>query len=191
MLLVLEALATPLLDAGNELLVGGVEHLSPEAGFLSPLRHERIEEGLVLAGGVHPTLDPHLLHHIDKTETRSGHADGANQASLVGVDGIGRTGDVVGARSPQIGDHRVQLGVRILTTQTADLVIDVARLHRTAARTVDPQHNRAGILVLEGRPQTADDIVGTGPLLVGNHPLHLDQRGMRLQRSRLLQARPG
>ncbi|MNI21635.1 hypothetical protein D3C73_751670 [compost metagenome] len=62
------------------------------------------------------------------------------------------------------------------TAQTLDLVIDITRLHRTAARAVDAQDDALDLLVLESRTQAANDIVCTGRLLVGNHASHIDQR---------------
>ncbi|MNG14241.1 hypothetical protein D3C84_979790 [compost metagenome] len=60
--------------------------------------------------------------------------------------------------------------------QATDLVIDITRLHRTAARAVDAQDDALDLLVLESRAQAANDIVCAGRLLVGNHACHIDQR---------------
>src|SRR5690606_37709339 len=49
-------------------------------------------------------------------------------------------------------------------------------LHRAAAGTVDAQDDAARALGAEGRAQAADDIVGAGRFLVGDHAAHLDQR---------------
>ena len=125
--------------AVDELLVGGIQHLLPELGLLGLLRLERIEERLVLAGGIDASLDTELLHGADETEAGRRHADGTDQAGLVGVDLVGGAGDVVGAGGTQVADHRIDLDVRVLAAQATNLVIDIARLHRTAARTVDPQ----------------------------------------------------
>ena len=67
---------------------------------------------------------------------------------------------------------RADLGVAL------DLVVHVTRLHRTAARAVDPQDHTFDFLVLKGCAQAADDVVGTGRLLVGNHAGDVDQRGV-------------
>ena len=185
----LEPVAAPFFHAVDELLVGGIQHLLPELGLLGLLRLERIEERLVLAGGIDAPLDTELLHGADETEAGRRHADGADQAGLVGVDLVGGAGDVVGAGGTQVADHRIDLDVRVLAAQATNLVIDIAGLHRTAARTVDPQDDPLGTLILERRAQGRDDIVGTGRLIVGDHALHLDQcRVATAARGRFLQA---
>ncbi|MNV20834.1 hypothetical protein D3C71_1117550 [compost metagenome] len=178
MLLVLQAITTALLDAVDELLVRGIEHALPEGGFFRLLRLERIEERFVLARGVGATLHTQLFHGADKTVTGRRHTNGAHQARLVGIDLISRTGDVIGTRSAQIGNHRIELGVRVQATQTTNLVIDITRLHRTAARAVDAQDDALDLFIFESGTQAADDIVGAGRLLVGDHAGDVDQCGV-------------
>ncbi len=76
----LEPVAAPFFHAVDELLVGGIQHLLPELGLLGLLRLERIEERLVLAGGIDAPLDTELLHGADETEAGRRHTDGADQA---------------------------------------------------------------------------------------------------------------
>ena len=76
----------------------------------------------------------------------------------------------------------------MLGAQTADLIIDIARLHRAAARAIDAQNHALGFRVLEGGAQAANYIVRAGRLLIGNHATHLNQRRMTVTaRRRLLQ----
>src|SRR5690606_5571886 len=127
-----------------ELAMSGCQHTAPELGFFRLLRLKGIKERFVLAGGIHPPLNTQLLQGANETEGSSGHTDGPNQARLVGIDLIGGTGNVIGPRSAQIGNYRVDLGLRILSAQPADLIVDIARLHRTAAWTIDTQDHRPG-----------------------------------------------
>ena len=158
--------------------MSGFQHTLPELGFLSFLRLEWIEKRLVLTRGVHPAIHTQLLHHPDKAESSRRHTNGADQTGLVGINLIGRTGNVVSPRRPQISDHRIQLDRWIFGTQATNLVIDIARLHWATTRTVDTQDNPFGIGILKGRAQAADNIVGTGRLLISNHAAHFDHRGM-------------
>ncbi|MNG31676.1 hypothetical protein D3C84_1175240 [compost metagenome] len=63
-------------------------------------------------------------------------------------------------------------------TQAADLVIDITRLHRTATRAIDAQNDALDLFILESGAQAANDIVGAGRLLVGDHAVDVDQRGV-------------
>ena len=54
-------------------------------------------------------------------------------------------------------------------TQALDFVVDIARLHRTTAWTVNAQHNTLGIGVFKRVTQRTNQIVGTGLLLISNH----------------------
>src|SRR3989344_1281716 len=174
MLRILETLTAPTLDAIDELLMSGRQNTSPEPGLLRLFWLKRVQKRLVLARGIHTTLDTELLHGIDKTKGGRGHFDRADQTGLVRVDLIGRTGDVIGARSTQIGDHRIDLDGRVLAAQATNLVIDVARLNRTAARAVDAQDHTLRIGILEGRTQGAHDVIRTRGFLIGNHSAHVD-----------------
>src|SRR5476649_3071209 len=106
MILILETVATALLDAGDELAVRRVQHALPERGFIRLWRLERIKECLVLARGVATTTQAQLLHQAGEAKARCRHANGTHQTGLVGVDLVSGTGDVVGTRSPQVGNDR-------------------------------------------------------------------------------------
>ncbi|MNJ39738.1 hypothetical protein D3C77_346190 [compost metagenome] len=158
--------------------MGRFQHALPERRFFRLLWLERIKEGLVLTRGVGTALDTKLLHGADKAVTGSRNADGADQTGLVGVDLVRGTGDVVSAGGAQIADHRVQLDLRVLGAQATYLVVDVTRLHRATTRTVDTQDHRLGFRILERFAQATDDVIGTGRLLIGNHPAHFNQRSV-------------
>ncbi len=156
------------------------QHPLPELGLLPLLGLEGIEKRLVLAGGIDAPLDTQFFQGIDKTEGRRSHADGAHQTGLIGVDLIRRARDVIGTRGTEIGNHCIDLDRRILGAQAADLVVDVAGLHRTSARTVDPQYHALGVGILESGPQCAHHLVRTRRLLVGDHAPHVDDGGVSI-----------
>ncbi|MNE68709.1 hypothetical protein D3C80_1643860 [compost metagenome] len=64
----------------------------------------------------------------------------------------------------------------MLAAQALDLVIYIAGLHRTTAWAIDPQDDALGALILERGTQSPDNVIGTPRLVIGDHPLHFDQR---------------
>ena len=182
MLGILQTLTPPLAHTVDELAMRGLQHRLPELGLVGTRWREGIQEGLVLTRRVEAAIDTELFHGADEAEAGGRHADRPHQTGLVGIDGVRGAGDVVGTRSTQIGDHGVDPRLRMLGPQATDLVIDVAGLHRAATGTVDAQHDATRPGILEGRPQAADDVVGAGIFLIGNHAAHLDQRGVRTTR---------
>ena len=74
------------------------------------------------------------------------------------------------------------IGVQL--TQTANFVIDIARLHWAAAGAIDAQNNALGGVVAKGVAQGGDDLVGTGAFLIGDHAAHFDQRGVTVALAR-------
>ncbi|MCY1539452.1 hypothetical protein D9M68_750390 [compost metagenome] len=140
----------------------------------------------MFARGVDATLDTQLAHGVDEAEGRRGHADGTDQAGLVGIDLIRSAGNVIGTGSTQIGNHGIDLDVLVRLAQPANLVIDVAGLHRAAARTVDAQHHTLGLRILEGGTQSGDYVVRTGRLLIRDHSAHFHQSRVLLAARRAL-----
>ena len=59
--------------------------------------------------------------------------------------------------------------------QALDLVVDITRLHRTAAGTVDADDDALGVLVLERRPQAIYDLVGAGRASGTDHAADINQ----------------
>ena len=94
-----------------------------------------------------------------ETEAVHEHADGADDAGLVGVYFVGGGDGVIAARGTDVADHRVQRNLGILLAQPQDFVVDVAGLHRAAAGAVGAQHDTDGVLGLERRAQAGDDVI--------------------------------
>src|SRR5258706_2268483 len=130
----LQALASPRANDVDELLVDLREHLLRMLLVRRILGRERIEEILVLPGGVRAPLDAELLHRIDEAEARDDHADGAHEARLVDVDPVGRARHVVTARCAQVLHHDIERLFPVLGAKAAPLVADLTRLHPASAR---------------------------------------------------------
>ncbi len=137
-------------------------------------RRERTHDGLVLAGRERAVFHPQLLHQSLHTEALHDHADRADQAALGHIDLVGRGRHVIGAAGSHVGDHGIDLLLRMQGTQAPDLVIDIRRLHRTAARAVDAQQHRLAVRRLEGRPQPLHDLGRIRLGAVGNLAAHVD-----------------
>ena len=167
-----------------------VEHLLRMRALFRVERGERIEETLVVASREQPALDAQLVQHAGETETVHQYADRADQACPVDEDLVGGNGDVIAPGCAYVLDHCIQRYVRILRTQSADLVVDLARLYRTAARAVDTQHDAHRIAVLERRLQAGGDLFGRRRAVVCDHPVHLYQRGVPARRGHLARAEP-
>src|SRR3990172_5005140 len=135
----LQALAAPLPDYIDELLMDLREPLLYIFLIRRLGRRERIEEALVLTGCDQAALHAELGHRSGKTETIHQHADGTDQAGLVHEDLVCCRRHVIAAGCANILDHHIQRNGRILGAQAADLVVDLPGLHRTAARAVDAQ----------------------------------------------------
>src|SRR5258706_6787422 len=174
----LQPLPAPLAHDADELLVDLADHLLRVLAVRRVLGHERIEEVLVLAGGVGAPLDAELFHGAGEAEAADDDADGADEARLVDVDPFGRHRDVVAAGGAQVLHHRVDRRVRVLGAQAPDLVVDVARLDGAAAGAVDAQHHALRVGVLEGAVQSLDDLLRGGLRIGSDDALHLDQRGV-------------
>ena len=132
----------------------------------------------MFTGGHQTPLGTDLFQGVDKAETVHQHANGANDAGLIGINLIGRGGDVVATRGANIGDHRIQFDLRILALQALDFIVHIAGLHRTATGAVDAQDDTGGVFVLEGPPQAADQVVGIGGCIGGNHAIEFNQCGV-------------
>ena len=158
-----------LVEHGLHVLAVGLAH-----------RRERVEQRLILSGGVHAALHAQLLGGFLYPEAGHDHADGADDAGRVGVDLVGGGGDVIGAGGAHIGDRRVQLLIRVLGAQPLDFVEHEVRLHRRTARAVDAQQHRFGVLRLEGVAQPAADQIGAGFGIRHDHAVQVDHRHVGL-----------
>src|SRR5207302_11402825 len=117
-------------------------------------------------------LDAELVQRAHESKAVHDHADRSHQASLVDVDLVGGDRDVVGARSADFLHHGVNGRVGVLATQAANLIVDLACLHGTAAGAVDLEHNALRSLVLERGLQACNQVVGAGA--AGSVDLTLD-----------------
>jgi hypothetical protein len=70
----------------------------------------------------------------------------------------------------------MQRNFRVLGAQPAYLVVDVARLHGTAAGAVDAQHDTLRVLVLERGVERENHLVGARLRLHADHALQVHQR---------------
>ena len=93
-----------------------------------------------------------------------------HHAGSARVDGVRGGRDVVAAGYRHVGNHRVQRRVRVHRPQADDLVVDVARLDRGAARAVDAHDDAGGVGVLERGLERGDDAIGARVPLVADDP---------------------
>src|SRR5215470_4277688 len=114
-----------------------VDHLLRVFALLGRDRRERVEEILVLARSQCTPLDAEFFHGTDEAEAVHYHADGPDEARLVDEDAVSRRGNVVGAGRADFLDDGVDRRVWVLGAQTTNLIVDLAGLHRAAARAVD------------------------------------------------------
>ena len=112
-LLPFQALATALFYAVDKLLMGGAQDGLPEFDLAVFLGLEGVKKCLVLAGGIHTAFHADLVQGVNKTEAGSGYPNGADEAGLVGIDFVGRTGNVIGTGSSQIGNDRIHRNGRM------------------------------------------------------------------------------
>ena len=138
---------------------------------LRPLGAERVEQALVLAGGVDPALDAVPGDQVLEAEGGRDHPDRADDAVGVEMDPVGRGRQPVAARGGDVLDEGVHRHL-LLVGQPADPGGDQARLRRAAAGRVDRERHRL-------RPAAAER--------------RLDQRreaGVGQRRARRARARP-
>src|SRR5690606_10030475 len=176
----LQPIAAPLPDLVDELAMGGLQYGLPELPLILALGLEGVEKRLVLTRSIGTALHAQLVQRLDTAEAGGGDTDRTDQAGLVGVDLVRRCRNIIGTGRADVGDHGIQLDLRVQRAQPLDLIVHIAGLYRTATRTVDAQHHTAGLFVLEGPAQTGHQVVGAGLLLVGDGAAHLDQGRMRL-----------
>ena len=143
-------------------------------------RLEWVEKILVVPRRVRPPFDTQLGDGIGETETIHPHPDGTDNAGLVGVDILCRRRDVVATRGTDVASHRVDWNLGMFLTQSLNLVVHLARLHRTATRTVDLHDHPDRFLILERFAQRLDHILGAGLGATGDQPVNPDQRGVTL-----------
>ena len=113
------------------------------------LRRERVEKALVLPRSEQASLDPQPIHRAGKAKAIHQHTDRSEDAGLVHINLIGRSRHVVAARGTDVFNHYVQRNLRVLGAQTPNLVINDARLDRTAPWAVDAQDNPSRPFILK------------------------------------------
>ncbi len=141
---------------------------------------EGVKNALIGAGGEEAPLDAQILHRLLEAKGIEADPNGTDQAGLIHMNGLRGHGDIVTTRGAEIGDHGMYRDIRVFLPQAADLVIDLSRLYRAPAGTVDAQYDALGIFVLVGLTQGLDDILGTGLGAGGYDPLDVDHGGMLL-----------
>ncbi|KTT88509.1 hypothetical protein NS44R_15105, partial [Mammaliicoccus sciuri] len=91
-----------------------------------------------------------------EAEAAADHADRAEDRGRIAIDLVARAGDHVAAGGRDVlGEH--QHRQFLLGCQLADAQIDLARLHRRAARRIDHQRHRLGIPRTKGALQHLGD----------------------------------
>src|SRR5690606_31911240 len=121
---------------------------------------------------------------IHQAKTRGNHADRPDQTGLIGINFVCSSSHIIGTGRSHIRNHGVEFDIRILSTQTLDLIVNVTGLYRAAARTVNSQHHPFYIGRFKCIAKPRHDIIGTGRLVLGNNSANIHQSSMRLRNSR-------
>ncbi len=149
-----------------------------EFRLLGVFRLEWVQHGFVITGGIDASLHSQLIHGSHEPKTIADHADRTYQTGRVGIDLIRRGRNIVSSGCTDVGNHCVDLFLRILLFEALHLSIHQTGLYRAAAGTVHPQDDAFGMFRFERIAQPFNQAIGTGFGIVGNHALHIHQSHM-------------
>ncbi len=128
-----------------------VQQLPRERDVLWPLRAERVEPRLVLAGRVEPPLDTDPRDRVSDPEAAADDADGADDAQLVRDDLVPGAGEPVAARCANLGNHGPHFRT-LLFGVAADAGCDQFGLNRRAAGAIDVEQDGPALSRSAKRP---------------------------------------